>query len=203
MVHRRRARRSCRSELEEPLGRPDPTSAATTVHFLVSHPTPPVFDGRRRTATAGATSTRSGCGPTTYAGGAGRPTSTTTRGRRRAEAGSAVRDRRRPELRSARRRQHPGLDPAAARQRPGEHERHARQRRRGPFWAALQNGAQRHPWERPGVRHRGLLRLPAQCPPSPARAGTSGRTTCSRARACGIVGRRACSGRRPTIRSCT
>ena len=36
-----------------------------TVHFLVSHPTPPVFDGPRRTATAPATTTRSGSGPTT------------------------------------------------------------------------------------------------------------------------------------------
>ncbi len=44
------------------------------------------------------------------------------RRRRRAEAGRAVRDRGRPELRPARRRQHPRLDPAAARPSVDQHE---------------------------------------------------------------------------------
>ena len=62
------------------------------VHFLVSHPTPPVFDGPR-TETAGGTSTRSASGPTTSRR-ASRATSTTTRGQGRPEAGRAVRHRR-------------------------------------------------------------------------------------------------------------
>ena len=48
-----------------------------TVHFLVSHPTPPVFDGPR-TETAAGTTTRSDSGPTTSRR-ASRTTSTTTR----------------------------------------------------------------------------------------------------------------------------
>ncbi|GAB4077167.1 endonuclease/exonuclease/phosphatase family protein [Nostocoides australiense] len=49
-----------------------------TVHFLVSHPTPPVFDGPEdRTATEPATTTRSGSGPTMCAM---RTTCTTMRG---------------------------------------------------------------------------------------------------------------------------
>ena len=47
-----------------------------TVHFLVSHPTPPVFDGPR-TGNGTRTSTRSASGPTTSAGRVA-ATSTTT-----------------------------------------------------------------------------------------------------------------------------
>ena len=80
------------------------------MHFLFSHPTPPVFDGPED-ATGRATSTRSASGPTTSRRGrAG--TSTTTAVAPAASSRARVRDRRRPELRPARRRQHPRRDPA-------------------------------------------------------------------------------------------
>ncbi len=84
-----------------------------TVHFLVSHPTPPVFDGpedrngRRNfdeIRLLGRLHLARQVGLHLRRQGAVR----------RAEAGRALRHRRRPELRSSRRGQHPGLDPAAA-----------------------------------------------------------------------------------------
>ena len=76
-----------------------------TVHFLVSHPTPPVFDGPEdRNGTRNHDEIRFWADYVTP--GQRRRTSTTTTGRRGGlAAGALVRDRRRPELRPARRRQ--------------------------------------------------------------------------------------------------
>ena len=87
-----------------------------TVHFLVSHPTPPVFDGPEdRNGTRNHDEIRfwsdyvTGGAAASYiyddAGATGG-----------LAARRAVRDRRRPELRPVRRRLHPRFDPAAARQ---------------------------------------------------------------------------------------
>ena len=89
-----------------------------TVHFLVSHPTPPVFDGPEdRNGTRNHDEIRFWADYVT--GGADGVVHLRRRRRhRRARARRALRDRRRPELRPARRRLHPRFDPAAARQRP-------------------------------------------------------------------------------------
>ena len=84
------------------------------VHFLVSHPTPPVFDGPEdRNGTRNHDEIRFWADYVTP--GESGATSTTTRAGRRPEARASLRDRRRPERRPVRRRQHPRRDPAAAR----------------------------------------------------------------------------------------
>ena len=62
-----------------------PIKTAATVHFLVTHPTPPTFDGPR-TATGAATTTRSASGPTTSAAAHVVATSMTTRAARAASS---------------------------------------------------------------------------------------------------------------------
>ncbi len=120
----------------------------------------------RRTATDAATSTRSASGPTTS-----RPA---RRGYIYDDAGRrgglqprrALRHRRRPELRPARRRQHPGRDPAAARQPARQREHDARE----PRWARA-GGApgrrERDAPQRPGVRHGRLRRRRARATCAP------------------------------------
>ena len=100
-----------------------------TVHFLTSHPTPPVFDGPEdRNGTRNADEIRLFADYVTPGRGA---LHLRRRGQaRRPEARLAVRDRGRPELRSARRRQHPGRDPAAARQPADQRRQRAEQRGR-------------------------------------------------------------------------
>ena len=94
-----------------------------------------------RTATARATSTRSGSGPTTSRRRKSRYIYDDAGRRGGLPAGRGVRDRRRPELRPARRRLGPGRGPAAARQPAGQRPRHRRPRRAAPEAAALQGGA--------------------------------------------------------------
>jgi hypothetical protein len=94
-----------------------------TVHFLVSHPTPPVFDGRR-TATARATPTRSGCGRNTSR----RANTVAVRRRRplrRPRPGRALRHRRRPQQRSGRWRRPQRSHPRPARTSAGAAHAHA------------------------------------------------------------------------------
>ena len=130
-----------------------------TVHFLVSHPTPPVFDGPEdRNGTRNHDEIRFWADYITpgksgyiyddarHVGGL--------------KPGSPVRDRGRPELRSARRRQHPGIDPATPRASARQHEAHAVQpRRRGAGRVAGRR--ERHAPKRPRLRHGRLRRLPA------------------------------------------
>ena len=94
---------------------------------------------------------------------------------RRPEAGRALRDRRRPELRSARRRQHPGLDPAA--DRASAREREADSRERGSGRGRLAPGRRQLS---PTAATRGSTRPTS---PTPRRA-ISERTTCCRASRC-------------------
>ena len=94
----------------------------TTVHFLVSHPTPPVFDGPEdRNGTRNNDEIRFWADYITP----GRTSAyiyDDDGGRGGLAPGRPLRDRRRPEQRPPRRRQHPGLDPAAARASARQHE---------------------------------------------------------------------------------
>ena len=160
-----------------------------TVHFLVAHPTPPVFDGaedrngRRNFDEIGFWAD--------YVTPRTRPLHLRRPGTaRRPEARRVVRDRRRPELRPARRRQHPGRGPAAARQPPGRQRVRAVERGRGRGGGAAGRG-QRDAPQRPALRHGRLRRRPrrATCAPT---------TCCPRGwgSTCAAAG---CSGRsRPT-----
>ena len=123
------------------------------VHFLVSHPTPPVFDGPEdRNGRRNHDEIRfwadyisPGKAGYIYDDGAAR----------RPEAGRALRDRRRPELRPTRRGQHPGRDPAAARAPARQREGDAVERGRGRGDGTA-GRRERDASERPAVRHGGL-----------------------------------------------
>ena len=111
------------------------------VHFLVSHPTPPVFDGAEdRNGKRNFDEIRFWAdyitpGAADYIYDDEGSSRAEPRGRR------AVRDRRRRELRPARRRQHRRRHPAADRARPRRRELHADKLRGGPEAAVLQGGA--------------------------------------------------------------
>ena len=146
-----------------------------TVHFLVSHPTPPVFDGPEdRNGTRNHDEIRFWA-DYVHAGRRPRPTSTTTPGEQGGlGARSPVRHRRRPERRPARRRQRARRRPAAARAPPGQHVGDAVERRGGRRRRA-QGGA--NPTHRgdPALRHRGLRRLHAGEPAGRLCAAVHGR----------------------------
>ncbi len=122
-----------------------------TVHFLVSHPTPPVFDGAEdRNGRRNFDEIRLWADYITP--GAGGYIYDDVGGARRPGAGRVVRDRRRPELRPARRGQHPGLDPAADRQ-PARQHPHTPESAGAAEAAALQGGANADTPLGPEVRH--------------------------------------------------
>ena len=166
LVLARRARR-LPALLEEPLGRTDPDRRQDGA--LPRQP--PDAAGLRRPRgpqRQAATTTRSASGPTTSPR-APAATSTTTTDGAAACARRALRDRRRPELRPARRRQLPG-----AIQQLLEHPRinatlDAGERRRGRG-GALQGGANLDPPGDPRVRHRRLRRHRARQPARRLRA---------------------------------
>ncbi len=156
-----------------------------TVHFLVSHPTPPVFDGPEdRNGTRNFDEIRFWADYVTPG-----PTSAyiydDEGGRGGLARGRPVRHRRRPELRPPRRRQHPRRHPAAHRASAGEHVGDAgeRGRRRRP---ERQGGINLEHRSDPALRHRRLRRQPAP--------GTCAPTTCCRRGHCGSS-TAPCSGR--------
>ena len=158
-----------------------------TVHFLVSHPTPPVFDGAEdRNGTRNfdeirlwADYVRGGKKAAYIYDDDGR-----YGGLRR---GCAVRDRRRPELRPGRRRLGARRHPAAARQPEGQRDAPADQRGRG---RGLRAAAR--------TTRRTATRRSTTPPTSPNRRATCARTTCCPAATSGSRTPR-CSGRsRPT-----
>ena len=119
-----------------------------TVHFLVSHPTPPVFDDPPSSRPASTSTARRNhdeirfwadyVGPGRNAGSYIYDDSGNYGG---LEAGCDVRDRRRPELRPARRRQHPGFGPTVARPPDGSTRRSRPSSPGGTEQSALQGGA--------------------------------------------------------------
>ena len=143
------------------------------VHFLVSHPTPPVFDGPEdRNGTRNHDEIRFWADYITP-----RPSGYIydDAGRRGGlQPGAALRDRRRPELRPARRRQHPGLDPAADRAPARQRDARRRRARARPEQAALQGGANLTHQGDPALRHGRLRRRAAP-------RATCAPTTCCRA----------------------
>ena len=144
--------------VEEPLGRPDRHRSRHGA--LPRQPSDTARVRRRRkTATAGATSTRSASGPTTSSPVDGPATSTTTkasaedlRGRR------PIRDRRRSELRPPRRRLDPRRHPATARSPTRQRPQRAHQRGRGRS-RHLAGRRQPHPPQRSTIRHGRLRRF--------------------------------------------
>ena len=142
------------------------TSAARSIHFLVSHPTPPVFDGPEdRNGTRNHDEIR-------FWADYIRPSPQRLplrrrRPARRPRARASVRDRRRPERRPARRRQRRRRGPAAARQPAGQRPRHPDQPGRARAGRAP-GRRQPHPPGRPRLRHRRLPDVPgpATCAPT-------------------------------------
>ena len=131
---------------------------------------------RRRTGTARGTSTRSASGPTTSRPARGGYIYDDAGRSGGLEPGIAVRDRRRPELRPARRRQHPGRDPATARAPARQHDSSTPASPGAVEQNALQGGVNLTHRSDPKLRHRRLRRRRT--------AATCGPTTCCRGRTC-------------------
>ena len=138
------------------------------VHFLVSHPTPPVFDGLEdRNGTRNYDEIRLWADYITRRRDG--LVHLRRQGRlRRAPGWRPVRDRGRPEQRPARRRQHPRLHPAAAGQ-PARQRLGNTVKRRRSVLVRCPELPERHARERSGVRHRRFLRHP--CVPAVQRTG--------------------------------